>query len=106
MDENKKFEEIVNRGIEEYFKRNPRIAVKFGKEEYESVVESGTREHIEQNLKKIAQWIDELKELDCEKLNFVNQISLKAMEYYHNINIFMYEKFPLWKLDPNGLAYF
>lgn len=53
MDENQKFEEIVNIGIEEYFKRNPRIAVRFGKEEYERVIESGTREHLEKNLKEI-----------------------------------------------------
>jgi len=106
MDENQKFQKLVNRGIEEYFKRNPRIAVKFGKEEYEKVVESGTKEHIEDNLKWFRHWIDEIKELNCEKLNFENQISLKAMEYNHNINRFMHEAFPLWKKDPNGFAYF
>ncbi|NVM37909.1 MAG: DUF885 domain-containing protein, partial [Candidatus Lokiarchaeota archaeon] len=87
-------------------KRNPRIAVLFGKEEYEKVVESGTKEHIVENLKWFSQWIDELKQLDIEKLNFENKISLKAMEYYHNINLFKHEDFPLWKKDPNGLAYF
>ena len=50
MDENQKFEQIVNEGMEEYFKRNPRIAVKFGKEEFESVVESGTKEHVTSGL--------------------------------------------------------
>ena len=106
MDENKKFELIVNEGMEEYFKRNPRIAISFGKEEYEKEVESGTKEHIEENLKWFSQWIDELKQLDIEKLNFENKISLKAMEYYHNINLFMYGAYPLWKKEPNGLAYF
>ncbi len=106
MDESQKFEEIVNRGLEEYFKRNKRIAVQFGKEEYEKEVESGTKEHIVENLKWFSEWIDELKQLDVEKLNFENQISLKAMEYYHNINLFMHEAFPLWKKEPNGLAYF
>ncbi|MFX1497253.1 MAG: DUF885 domain-containing protein [Promethearchaeota archaeon] len=105
MDENEKFEMIVHRGLEEYFKRNPRIAVKFGKEEYEKVVESGTKEHIEENLRWFSHWIDELKELDGEKLDFENQISLRAMEYYHNINLFMHEEFPLWKKVPNGLEY-
>ena len=106
MDENQKFEVIVNRGLEEYFKRNPRIAVKLGKEEYERVVESGTKEHIEDNLKFFSEWIDELKQLNGEKLNFENQISLKAMDYFYNINLFMHEAFPLWKKVPNGLAYF
>ncbi|TKJ19573.1 MAG: hypothetical protein CEE43_14785 [Promethearchaeota archaeon Loki_b32] len=106
MDENQKFEEIVNRGLEEYFKRNPRIAVQFGKEEYEKEVESGIKEHLVENLKWFSEWIDELKQLDVEKLNFENQISLKAMEYYHNLNLFMHEAFPLWKKEPNGLAYF
>ncbi len=106
MDENQKFDDIVNRGLEQYFKRNPRIAVKFGKEEYENVVESGTKEHIEENLKFFSEWIDELKQLDVEQLNFENQISLKSMDYSHNINVFMHEAFPLWKKDPNGLAYF
>jgi len=106
MDENQKFEEIVNKGIEEYFKRNPRIAVRFGKEEYERVVESGTEEHIEENLNEISRWIDELKQLDGEKLNFENRISRKAINYYHKINLFMHDAFPLWKKNPNGLAYF
>lgn len=64
MDENQKFEEIVNRGMEEYFKRNLRIAVKLGKEEYEKEVESGTKEHIVENLKQFSQWVDELNQLD------------------------------------------
>ena len=51
MNEDQKFEEIISRGMEEYFKRHPKIAVKFGKEEYEKVVESGTAEHIKENLK-------------------------------------------------------
>lgn len=106
MDENQQFELIVNEGIEEYFKRNPRIAVKLGKEEYEKEVESGTKEHIAENLKWFSQWIDELKQLDIKKLNFENQISIKAMEYYQNINLFMYEAYPSWKKEPNGLAYF
>jgi uncharacterized protein (DUF885 family) len=106
MDENQKFKEIVNTGIEEYFKRNPRIAVEFGKEEYEKEVESGTAEHIMENLKWFSQWIDELKQLDTEKLNFENEISLKALEYYHNIKLFMHEVYPLWKKEPNGFAYF
>ena len=106
MDENLKFEEIVKRGIEEYFKCNPRIAVKFGKEEYESVVESGTKEHLIEKFKFFSKWVDELKQLDGENLNFENKISRKAMEYYHNINLFMHNAFPLWKKDPNGLAYF
>lgn len=105
MDENEKFEMIVHSGLEEYFKRNPRIAVKFGKEEYEKVVESGTKDHIEENLRWFSHWIDELKKLDDEKLDFENKISLKAMEYYHNINLFMHEEFPLWKKVPNGLEY-
>ncbi|MFX0012767.1 MAG: DUF885 family protein [Candidatus Hermodarchaeota archaeon] len=106
MDVNKGFEDLVKRGIEEYFKRNPRIAVQFGKEEYERIVESGTKEHIEENLRWFGQWINELKQLEVEKLNFENKISLKALEYYHNINLFKHEEFPLWKKDPNGLAYF
>ncbi|MFX0146870.1 MAG: hypothetical protein ACFE8E_03870 [Candidatus Hodarchaeota archaeon] len=53
MDENKKFDQIVERGLTEYFKRNLRIAVKFGKEEYEKVVESGTKEHSFQSRKII-----------------------------------------------------
>ncbi len=106
MDENQKFEEIVNKGMEEYFKRNPRIAVYFGKEEYEKEVESGTKEHIEENLTWFGQWINELKQLDGEKLNFENKISLKVMEYNHNINLFMHEAFPSWKRFPNGLAFF
>ena len=106
MDENKKYDDRVDRGTNEFFKRNPRIAVTFGKEEYKKEVESGTKEHIEENLKWFSQWIDELKQLDIEKLNFENKISLRAMEYYHNINLFMYEAYPLWKKKPNGLAYF
>ncbi|GAG19291.1 unnamed protein product, partial [marine sediment metagenome] len=42
MNENQKFEEIIIIGMDEYFKRHPRIAVRFGKENYEKVVESGT----------------------------------------------------------------
>jgi len=106
MDENKKFEEIINRGIEEYFKRNPRVAVMFGKEEYEKVIESGTKEHIEENLIWFGEWIEELKHLDIEKLNFDNRISLKYMEYSHKIDQFKHEEFPLWKKYPNGFEYF
>ena len=106
MDENQKFEEIVDRGMEEYFKLSPRIAVKFGKEEYESIVESGTKEHLIEKLKFFSKWIAQLKQLDGEKLNLENRISRKAVEYYHNINLFMHDAFPLWKKDPNGLAYF
>ena len=106
MDENQKYDDIVNRGMKEYFKRNPKIAISFGKEEYEKEVESGTKEHIEENLKWFSQWIEELKQLNIEKLNFKNKISLEAMEYYHNINLFMYRAYPLWKKEPNGLAYF
>ena len=106
MDENQKFEDIVNRGMKEYFERNPRIAVILGKEEYEKEVESGSKEHIEENLKWFTRWIDELKQLDVEDLNIKNQITLKTMEYYHNINLFMHEAYPLWKKEPNGLAYF
>ena len=106
MDENQKFKEIIDTGLEEYFKRNPRIAVEFGKEEYEKEVESGTAECIAENINWFSQWIDQLKQLDIEKLNFENKISLKTMEYYHNINLFMYEDYPLWKKEPNGLAYF
>jgi len=106
MDENQKFENLVNRGMEEYFKHNPRIAVIMGKDEYEKEVESGTKEHLEENLEKFTQWIDELKQLDVEELNFKNQITLKTMDYYHNINLFMHETYPLWKKEPNGLAYF
>ncbi len=106
MEENQKFEDIVNRGMEEYFKRNPKIAVILGKDEYEKDVESGTKEHIEENLKWFTRWIDELKQLDVKELNFKNQITLKTMEYYHNINLFMHEAYPLWKKEPNGLAYF
>lgn len=106
MDENTKFDQIVDRRLKEYFKRNPRMAVKLGKEEYEKVVESGTKEHLEENLNWFTKWINELKELKTEKLNFENQISLKTLEYYHNINLFMHEAFPLWKKLPNGLEYF
>ena len=106
MDENQKFENVVNRGMEEYFKQNPRIAVIMGKDEYEKEVESGTKEHLEENLKNFTQWIDKLKQLDVEELNFKNQITLKTMDYYHNINLFMHETYPLWKKEPNGLAYF
>jgi len=106
MDENAKFEELVDAGIEEYFQRNPRVAVNFGKEEYEKTVESGTKEHIEENLRLFGQWLEKLKKLDNEKLNFENQISLKALEYYHEINLFKHEAFPLWKKDPNGLECF
>ncbi|MCK4286172.1 MAG: DUF885 domain-containing protein [Candidatus Lokiarchaeota archaeon] len=106
MDEDQKFEEIVNRGMEEYLKRNPRIAVRLGKEEYEKIVEPGTKKHLVNNLKWFSNWINELKQLNIEKLTFENQISLKAMEYYHNINSFMHEAFPLWKKIPNGLEYF
>ncbi|MFX0021308.1 MAG: DUF885 domain-containing protein [Candidatus Hermodarchaeota archaeon] len=106
MGEDLKFEEIINNGMEEYFKRNPRIAVKFGKEEYEKEIESGTTKHIEDNLNWFGQWIDELKQLDVRKLNFENQITLETMEYYHNINLFMHEEYPLWKKKPNGLVYY
>ncbi|NVM43862.1 MAG: DUF885 domain-containing protein [Candidatus Lokiarchaeota archaeon] len=106
MDENQQFGLIVNEGMEEYFKRNPRIAVQLGKEEFECVVESGTKEHLVENLKFFGEWIDKLKQLNAEKLNFENQISLKAMAYFHEIKLFMHEAFPLWKKDPNGLAYF
>jgi len=106
MNENQKFDEIISRGMEEYFKRHPRIAVRFGKENYEKVVESGTAEHIKENLKWFTEWIDKLKKLDNVKLSFENQITLKAMEYYHDINLFMYGAYPLWKKVPNGLAYF
>ena len=106
MDEDQQFELIVNEGMEEYFKRNPGIAVKLGQEEFESIVESGTKEHLVENLRFFGEWIDKLKQLDAEKLNFENGISLKAMEYFHNINLFMHDAFPLWKKHPNGLAYF
>ncbi len=106
MDEDQKFENIVKKGIEAYLKHNPRIAVQLGKEEYEQVIESGTKEHLEENLKFFTDWIDELNQLDGENLNFENRISLKAMEYYHNINLFMHDAFPLWRKNPNGLAYF
>lgn len=106
MDESQKFEDIVNRGMKEYLKRNPRIAVILGKEEYEKDVGSGTKEHLEENLKWFTRWIDELKQLDVKELNFKNQITLKTMEYYHNINLFIHEAYPLWKKEPNGLAYF
>ncbi|MFX0058218.1 MAG: DUF885 domain-containing protein [Candidatus Heimdallarchaeota archaeon] len=106
MDENQKFEDLVSKGIDEFFERNPRVAVQFGKEEYEKVVESGMAEHIVENLEWFSQWIDELKQLDIKELTFENQLSLKAMEYYHNINLFMHEAFPLYKKNPNGLAYF
>lgn len=106
MDENQRFEEIINKGLEEFFKRNPRVAVQFGIEEYEKVIESGTAEHIMDNLKWFSQWVDELRQLNVERLNFENQISLKAMEYYHNINLFMHKEYPLWKKQPNGLACF
>jgi uncharacterized protein (DUF885 family) len=105
MNENQKFEEIISRGMEEYFQRHPRIAVKFGKEEYEKVVESGTAEHIRENLKWSTDWIDQLKKLDNVNLSFENQITLKAMEYYHDINLFLHEVYPIWKKIPNGLAY-
>jgi uncharacterized protein (DUF885 family) len=106
MNEDQKCEVIVNRRMEKYLKCNPRIAVKLGKEEYEKVVESGTKEQLVENLKFFSEWIDELKQLDGEKLNFENQISLKSMDYSHNINLFMHEAYPIWKKDPNGLAYF
>ncbi len=106
MNEDQKFDIIVTRGMEEFFEHNARIAVKLGKEEYERVVESGTKEHIVENLKFFSEWIDELKQLDGKKLNFENQISLKTMSYFHNINLFMHKAFPLWKKHPNGLAYF
>ena len=106
MDENQKFEKIVNQGLEDYFKRNPRTAVRFGKEEFEKVVEPGTKEHIEDNLMWFGKWIEEIKQLDVESLNFENKISLKAMEYNHNLNLFMHEAFPSWKRFPNGLSYF
>ena len=104
MNENQKFEEIISRGMEEYFKRHPRVAVKLGKEEYEKVVESGTAEHIKENLKWFTEWIDKLKKLDNVKISFENQITLKAMEYYHDINLFMHKAYPLSKEVPNGLA--
>ncbi|MHA2473512.1 MAG: DUF885 domain-containing protein [Promethearchaeota archaeon] len=106
MDENQKFENIISRGMEEYFRRNPRMAVIFGKEEYEKVVESGTADHIEENLKWFSEWISEIKQLDIEKLCFENQISLKTMEYYHNIKLFMHGEFSLWKREPNGFQYY
>jgi len=106
MDENQKFEEITNKRMKDFFERNPTIAARLGKEEYEKEVEPGTKEHLVENLKQFSVWIDELKQLDIEKLNFENQISLKAIEYYHNINLFMHEAYPLWKKEPNGLAYF
>ncbi|MBA7558181.1 hypothetical protein ES705_50974 [subsurface metagenome] len=80
--------------------------MKFGKEEYEKVVESGTAEHIKENLKWFTEWIDELKQINNAKLSFENQITLKAMEYYHDINLFMHKAYPLWKKVPNGFAYF
>ena len=106
VDENQKFDEIIKVGLEKLFKRSPRIAILLGKEEYEKEVESGTADHIVENLKWFTKWLDKLKHLDLKKLNFENQISLKAMEYYHNINLFMHDAFPLWKKYPNGLAYF
>lgn len=106
MDENQKFQEIANSGLEEYFNRNPRIAVNFGKEGYEKKLESATKEHIEENLKWFGHWVDQFKQLKFESLNFENKISLKAIEYYHKINLFMHKAFPLWKKIPNGLEYF
>jgi uncharacterized protein (DUF885 family) len=105
MEENQKFQEIINKGMEEFFKLNPLYAVLFGKDEYESVVESGRREHLEKRLNWFTQWLDELKQLDHENLNFENEITLKTMDYYHNINLFMYQAYPTWKKDPNGLNY-
>ena len=55
MEENQKVQEIINRGMEEYFKLNPLYAVLFGKDEFESVVESGRREHLEKRLKWFTQ---------------------------------------------------
>ena len=81
MAENQKFEEIIKKRMEEFFTHNPGRAAYLGKEEYEMEVEPGTEGHIKENLKRFSQWIDELKQLDIEELNFENQISLKAMEY-------------------------
>lgn len=106
MDENEKFENIVKGGLKEYFKRNPRVAVNLGKEEYQNEVESGTKEHIEDNLKWLGQWLDEFKQLEGEKLNFENRISIKALDYYYNLNLFMHEEFTLWKRKPNGFSQF
>jgi uncharacterized protein (DUF885 family) len=106
VDENQKFENIVKRGLEEYFKRNPRVAVNLGKEEYQNEVKSGTKEYLEENLKWFGQWVDELKQLEGEKLNFENRISIKALDYCYTLNLFMYEDFSLWKRKPNGLEQF
>ena len=105
MDENQKFEDKVKKGMENYFRRNPKIAVIFGKEEYEMEVESGTGEHIEDNLKWFTLWIDELRQLNEKKLNFENKITLKTIRYYHDIKLFMHDAYPIWKKDPNGLTY-
>jgi uncharacterized protein (DUF885 family) len=106
MNENQKFEEVAKKGLEEYFQRNPGVAVNLGREEYQNEVESGTKEHIEDNLKRLGQWLDKFKQLDRVKLDFENQISIKALDYYYNLNLFMHEEFPLWKKKPNGLAQF
>ncbi|MFX1254040.1 MAG: DUF885 domain-containing protein [Promethearchaeota archaeon] len=103
MDENQKFEELINKRMEEFFKHNPGIATYLGKEEYEKEVEPGTKEHIEENIERFGQWIDEIKQLDFEKLNLDNQLSVKVMENSHAITVFMYEAYPLWKRMPNGL---
>ncbi|MFX1279123.1 MAG: hypothetical protein ACFFA3_06875 [Promethearchaeota archaeon] len=74
MNEDQKFQEIISRGIKQYFKLNPEMAVLFGKDEYEDEIESGTKEHIRNRLTWFTQWLDEVKQLDYEQLNFETKL--------------------------------
>ncbi|MFX0094041.1 MAG: DUF885 domain-containing protein [Candidatus Hodarchaeota archaeon] len=104
MDENQKFEEMVNKYFEEFFKRNPTAATYLGKKEYEKQLEPGTKNHLEENLTQVGQWIKEAKQFDQIKLNFENRLAIEVMEYGHSLNKFLFETYSLWKRMPSGLG--
>ncbi|MFX1254039.1 MAG: DUF885 domain-containing protein [Promethearchaeota archaeon] len=104
MDENQKFEEIINKNIAEFFRRNPSSGAYAGKQEFENVVEPGTKEHLEENLAFFTQWLDDLKQLDIKKLSLEHRFILERLEYRHNLSVFRHKAYPLWKRIPNGLG--
>ncbi|MFX0094040.1 MAG: DUF885 domain-containing protein [Candidatus Hodarchaeota archaeon] len=103
MDENQKFEEMVNKNLDEFLKRNPSLAIFLGKKEYEKDLEPGTKEHQEKTLALFSQWIEDANRFDLDKLSPENRLAIEILNYRYNIDKFLFETYPVWKKMPNGL---
>ncbi|MFX1255631.1 MAG: DUF885 domain-containing protein [Promethearchaeota archaeon] len=103
MDENGKFEQLVNDFLEDYFKRNPSYATFYGKKEYAKEIEQGTQQHLEENVAKIKQLVQALEELHLEALTFENILTLEALKFWAKSDSFDLNDFPSWKKIPLGI---